>query len=77
MATVTQVFPAAAAELRSSGFPALSRVDGTNIPVLGLAFDAAATETAFFRTEAVRYGSGNLTVWLDWYADTATSGVVR
>lgn len=77
MATTVQVLPAIAAELRSTGFPGLSRVDGTAIPVTGYAFDAAATETIWFRTTAVAYGSGNLTFWLDWYADTATSGVVR
>lgn len=77
MATIVQVFPAAAAELRSTGFPGISRVDGTTIPVVGYAFDAAATETIFFRTRAVAYGSGNLTIGIDWYADTASSGVVR
>lgn len=77
MATTYQVLPVVAAETRSTGFPGLSRVDGTTIPVNAYAFDAAATETVFFRTTAARYGSGNVTVWLDWYADSASSGVVR
>jgi hypothetical protein len=77
MATVYWPFEARAAELRSTAFPQLIRVDGTNIPVSGYAFDASTIESIYFDFPAVLYGSGNLTVWIDWYADTATSGVVR
>ena len=46
MATVTQVlFPENAAFL-SSSFPAFARNLGTNFPVTGLAYDAAAQEMA-------------------------------
>jgi hypothetical protein len=42
-----------------------------------LAFDAASDEEAFFELIASEYGSGNVTVDVHWYADTASSGVVR
>lgn len=74
MATVTQQWSAAAAELRSTAFPQLVKANGTNIPVSGYAFDASAAEDLFFDFEAVAYGSGNLTVRLRWYADTASTG---
>lgn len=51
-------------------------VSGTNFPVASLAFDASTEETAFFRFSPVTYASGNLTVRIRWYADTATSGGV-
>jgi hypothetical protein len=46
---------------------------GTNFPVDGLAFDASTQETCFFRLPALAYGSGNVTVTVDWYADTASA----
>lgn len=76
MATVSQVFEARAAELRTTAFPQLVRANGTNIPVAGYAFDASTEEAVFFDFRAARYGSGNLTVDLDWYADTASTGAV-
>ena len=76
MATVTQVFEARSADLRTSGFPQLVRHNGTNIPVAGYAFDAATEEAIFFDFRATRYGSGNLTVDVDWYSTAATSGAV-
>lgn len=76
MATVTQQWPAAAAEMRSTGFPQLVKANGTNIPVSGYAFDASAVEALFFDFEATAYGSGNVTVRLRWYADTASTGAV-
>ena len=76
MATVTHVFDPAAGVFRSTAFPALVQANGTNIPVRGLAFDAGTEEAVFFRFRAVNYGSGNLTVAVDWYADTASSGDV-
>jgi len=77
MATVTQVlFPENAAFL-SSSFPAFTRNLGTNFPVTGLAYDAAAQENAYWKFQAVNYGSGNLTLTILWYADTASTNVVR
>lgn len=69
-------FEAQDAEVRSTGFPALTKANGTNIPVSGYAFDAAAIETVFFRFRASDYTSGDVAVDLDWYADTASSGDV-
>jgi hypothetical protein len=51
--------------------------DGTNFPVPVLAFDTTTEEQAYWTGRAVLYGSGNITVDVDWHADTASSGVVR
>jgi hypothetical protein len=76
MATVFQQLPVASAVMRTTTFPALVQANGTNIPVRGLAFDAATEEACFFTFRAVNYGSGNLTLDVYWYADTASSGDV-
>lgn len=75
MATVYQQLDPGAAQFQSTAFPALVK-NGTNFPALGLAYDAASVESSYWMWRAVSYGSGNLTVALDWYADTATSGDV-
>lgn len=77
MATVYQFLGPDAAQFASSAFPALVKNNGTNFPVLGLAHDAASIENAYWLIRAQNYGSGNLTLELDWYADTASTGVVR
>lgn len=77
MATVYQQLDPGAAQYLGSSAPALVKTNGTNFPVWGLAYDAAAAENAYWMMRAISYGSGNLTVDLDWYADTASSGVVR
>lgn len=58
-------------------FPQNVMFAGTNFPSEGLAFDAALDEACVAKFKVVTYGSGNLTLTLFWYADTATSGVVR
>lgn len=58
-------------------FPQNVMFAGTNFPVEGLAFDAATDEACVAKFKAVNYGSGNLTLTLYWYSDSATSGVVR
>ena len=75
MATVTQQLDPTAATFLTSAFPQLVR-NGTNFPATGLAYDAATDEAAFWLVRAISYGSGNVTVTIDWYADTATSGDV-
>lgn len=75
MADVKIQLDPASAQFQSTAFPALVKA-GTNFPVVGLAFDAATEEAAFWEFRAVSYASGNLTVGLSWYADTATSGDV-
>lgn len=75
MATVVQQLDPAAAQLLATAFPALVK-NGTNFPVVALAYDATADEAAFWHFQAVSYGSGNLTVRVEWYADTASTGDV-
>lgn len=78
MGTVKQVWTRPADSFDGIGtvFPQISRVAGTNFPVYGLAFDAGADEACSTLFVANNYGSGNLTLILKWYADTATSGNV-
>lgn len=76
MANVYQQLLPEEAAFSASAFPQFVKNNGTGFPVAGLAFDAAADEAAFWRFLAAQYGSGNLTVWIDWYADTASSGNV-
>lgn len=66
------------AQFLAANFPAYVKANGTNFPVSGLAYDpsAATDEEAFWKFRAVGYTSGNLTLDLEWYADTATSGDV-
>lgn len=77
MATIYRELHPEAAQFLASVFAQLVRVAGTNYPVSSLAFDAATDEAAFWKLRASAYGSGNLTGSIDWYADTASSGVVR
>jgi len=76
MATVTHTLLPEEAQYLASAFPAFTKVNGTNFPVSGLAFDATSDEAAFWKFVASNYGSGNLTVSIFWYADTASSGDV-
>lgn len=73
MATVRHLFLPSDAYFQSSNPAAPVLFQGTNFPVAGLAFDATTQETVFFRFPAISYGSGNITVTVDWYADTATA----
>lgn len=76
MATAyTQLSPEEAQFLAAT-FPQYIKNNGTNFPVPGLAYDAATQENAFWRFRAAQYSTGNLTLDIDWYADTATSGAV-
>ena len=74
MATATLMFHPESAQFLGSTFPQLDKINGTNIPVPQLKYDAAADEAAFWRFIATGYSSGNLTLTIFWYADTATSG---
>lgn len=76
MATVYQTFNVGGAVFPSSNFPQYIITQGTNFPVQGLAYDASTAETAEWTFRAINYASGNLTLDIDWYADTATSGNV-
>lgn len=76
MATVSHFLDPAGAQFLASTFPALSRVTSGSFPAVGLAYDAATDEAAFWHLRAISYGSGNVTASIHWYADTATSGDV-
>lgn len=76
MATVRQYFEPTDAIPAASNFPTMDIVAGTNFPVRGLDFDAATDETCYIPFLAANYGSGNLTLTVYWYADTASSGDV-
>jgi len=76
MATVYHTFEPAAGVPPASGYATLDVIAGTNFPVPVLDFDAATDEAIFFIFRAINYASGNVTVDLDWYADTAASGDV-
>lgn len=74
MATIKQRLSVEEAQFLASTFPAYIKNNGTNFPVAGLAYDAATEEKAYWNFRVNDYGSGNLTLELEWYADTATSG---
>lgn len=76
MATVFQQLAPEEAVFLASAFPQYVKNNGSSSPVSGLAFDAASDEAAFWTFRAHNYGSGNLTLDIDWYADTASSGDV-
>lgn len=76
MSTVRIQLDPAAARFKTTAFPALVNNQGTNFPVTGLAYDATTDEAAFWTFVADSYGSGNVTVDVYWYADTATSANV-
>lgn len=77
MATVYQYFIPEMGRIRSAtAFPAFRILDGSAAPVSGLFFDATTSETIHFQWKARNYGSGNITVTIEWYADTATTNAV-
>lgn len=77
MATIKQHFEPESFQFRSgTAFPQYVKAEGTNAPVTGLAYDASTEQSAFLRTRATSYGTGNWTFTIDWYADTASSGGV-
>lgn len=77
MATVSHTFLPSDAVPHASAYATYDVIAGSNYPVPCLDFDGGSTdEGVFFYFRAVSYGSGNLTVKIDWYADTASSGDV-
>jgi len=74
MATVKQDINVLEAILPATAYPQFRTVAGTNFPVPSLAYDASTAETAHWTWRALNYGSGNLTVRIQWYADTASTG---
>lgn len=77
VATVRQWLAPEGAQFLATAFPQFTKINGTAFPVSALAYDATTAETAHWRFAALNYGSGNLTLTVYWYADTASSnGVV-
>lgn len=71
MATVFHQFKPEEATFLATAFPQYKKINGTSFPVSGLYYDAATDEAAFFVFRAINYGSGNITLDIEWYADTA------
>jgi hypothetical protein len=76
MATVYQHFTALDGVPPASNYATFDVVSGSNFPVPCLDFDTTTAESIYFFFRASQYGSGNLTIDIDWYADTASSGNV-
>ena len=76
MATVVVPIDVMSGRLRTTAFPSRFFANGSAYPVMGYAFDAATEEAVFYTFKAKSYGSGNLTLEVEWYADTASSGNV-
>lgn len=76
MGTVRMVLPPEEALFLASTFPQYLKINGTNMPVSGLAYDGTTSELAYWQFPILSYGSGNITATVYWYADTATSGGV-
>jgi len=76
MANVNIQLTPEGAQYLGSAFPQFVKTNGTNNPVAGLAYDASTDEAAFWRFIAKNYASGNVSVEIQWYADTASSGNV-
>jgi len=63
--------------LSAGNFPTYSKTDGTNFPISLLGFNDTTAQSIFFKAFISTYGSGNLTLKILWYSDTAqTSGAV-
>jgi hypothetical protein len=78
MATVYIDIPVETAIPASTNGAQHKVVDGSNFAVRSIAFDGGSTdESVYFNLgKLANYGSGNPTLSIDWYADTATTGNV-
>ena len=76
MATQFVEFQPEEAQFLTTAFPGLVKNVGTNFPVLGLAYDASIQETAYWKFRATNYLSGDLTLKIYWYADTAIANSI-
>lgn len=65
------------AQFQTTNFPQYVVNQGTNFPVSGLAYDGGSTdENAFWKFVATGYISGEILLYIYWYADTASTGNV-
>lgn len=79
MATVTQTLDIASARIFTTVQPPeLVQDNGTNFPLLSYAFDGAGStvEGVFFEVFAANYGSGNVTVLVDFITSATTNATV-
>jgi len=76
MATVTQQLHPTSWASPTSNFSYLVFNPGSTGPIPALRFDPDTDWAAFNSFRAVSYGSGNLTVDIDWYANTASASNV-
>lgn len=78
MATVFQSLLPAGSTPSNSNPATLTTINlsSASEPVPVLAYDAATAEFALWLIDARNYGSGNLTLSIDWAANTATTGDV-
>jgi len=76
MATVKHRFGPRDAQYPTTNYATYNAVSGTNFPVESLAFDQTTSETVYFQFPAVNYGSGNLTITIQWYSSATSGGVV-
>lgn len=76
MSTIKHTLLPEEAQFLATAFPQYRKENGTNFPVSSLSYDGAGSteEKAYWKIKAQNYGSGNLTLILDWYADSGTTG---
>lgn len=70
MATVVKELPLEGAQVAASNIPELITTQGTNFPECGWAFGTANEAIFFPRVYFNNYGSGNVSLLIDWYART-------
>jgi hypothetical protein len=73
MATVYLGIDPKAAIVGTTAIPELVLISGTNSPVMGYAFDAAAREDLYFSVPLLVYGSGSITATLHWYSRSGST----
>lgn len=76
MGTTKQWLDPKGANVFTTTPPEFVQANGSNFPMDGYAFDPTAVEQMFFEVPAINYGSGNLTVYVDFYVNNATGGTV-
>lgn len=78
MATVTQwLDPKGADVFTTVTAPEWIQANGTNFPKAGWAFDGGgATEAIFWEVPVVNYGSGNLTLLVDFYTSATSNATI-
>jgi hypothetical protein len=72
--TIAQEFRPEFATYPTTNYPQFKNIVGTYFPITALSFDKAVQQTCYFIFKAINYGSGNVNINCDWYADTANTG---